>query len=203
VLQAIADHLPSPADVLDLGTADGRMLNAVHQRYPTARCVGVEYTEELAAFAAECFPDVEILQGDCQALDFADESFDVAIATAVIEHVPDPARMVREAKRVLRAGGILVLTSPDPFWERVATMTGHLRDDQHHLVMTLKQLTELMQDGGFAVVTARKFMLSPIGMPMEITVERAVRFFKLGCLMANQLVVARRPSAAVENMGYS
>jgi ubiquinone/menaquinone biosynthesis C-methylase UbiE len=154
--------------------------------------VGIEYTEELAELAAERFPDLEIIQGDCEALDVPDQSYDVAIAAAVIEHVPDPVRMVREAKRVLRCGGILVLTSPDPFWEHIATMVGHLRRDQHHEVMNLQQLTSLLRDEDLHIVRAEKFMLSPIGMPLEFAVERTFRFLRLDCLLANQLVVAVR-----------
>ncbi len=196
VIRAIDAHgLNPPADVLDLGTADGRMLNVIHQRYPAARCVGVEYTAELAEYAAEKFPSLEIIQGDCEALDFPDQSFDVAIAAAVIEHVPDPDRMVREAKRVLRPGGIVVLTSPDPFWEHVATMVGHLRRDQHHKVMNLRQLTELLRDEDLHVVRAEKFMLSPIGMPLEFPVERTLRFLRLGCLLSQS--TGGRGSASV------
>ncbi|MCA9112408.1 MAG: methyltransferase domain-containing protein, partial [Planctomycetaceae bacterium] len=148
---------------------------------------------ELADFAAERFPELEIMQGDCQTLDLPDQSVDVAIAAAIIEHVPDPRQMVREARRVLRDGGVFVLTSPDPFWEHIATMVGHLRSDQHHVVMNLRQLTELLQGEDFDVVIAEKFMLSPIGMPLEFTAERLLRSLRLDCLLANQLVAAVRP----------
>ncbi len=82
------------------------------------------------------------------------------------------------------------MTAPDPFWERLATGVGHLKEDQHHRVMGLEELQELVKREGFSVLKAEKFMLSPVGMPFEFAVERCLRKLHLGCLMANQLVVA-------------
>jgi len=84
------------------------------------------------------------VQGDVQELDFPGKSFDAALLTAVIEHVPAPEKAVSEANRILRQGGILVLTCPDPFWEYLATKVGHLKDGQHNKVMNISQLSNLL-----------------------------------------------------------
>lgn len=192
-LSAIEQFANSPVkDIIDLGAADGRMLDMVHRKYPQTHCVGIEYNQELVDFGKRKFPGLELIQGDIQSLDFPDDFFDVAIATAVIEHVPDPGKAMREAKRVLRRGGILVLTSPDPFWEHVATLVGHLKDDQHNEVMNLAQLCNLAQENGFVVLKSQKFMLSPVGMPFEIPIENIVRFIGLNFLFANQLMVCKK-----------
>lgn len=52
------------------------------------------------------------LQADLRALPFADGSFDVVYASHVLEHIKDDARVLSEAKRVLRAGGFAVLPVP-------------------------------------------------------------------------------------------
>ncbi len=50
----------------------------------------------------------------CDATDIPveDASFDVVLCTEVLEHVPEPQRMVREFARILRSGGTLLLTAP-------------------------------------------------------------------------------------------
>lgn len=45
-------------------------------------------------------------------LPFRDSSFDTAVSFQVLEHVPQPARMLAEITRVLKPGGVLVLTAP-------------------------------------------------------------------------------------------
>jgi len=193
VLAAIENFASKPPQkIIDLGAADGRMLDLIHRQYPQACRVGVEYNQELVNFGKTKFPDLELIQGDIQLLDFPDDSFDVVIATAVIEHVSDPGKVMREAKRVLRSGGIIVLTAPDPFWEHLATMVGHLNKDQHNKVMNLTQLSDLARKSGFAVLKAQKFMLSPVGMPFEFFVEKWMRRLHLDFMMANQLLVAKR-----------
>jgi len=193
VLAAIENFASKPPKkIIDLGAADGRMLDLIHRQYPQACCVGVEYNQDLVNFGKTKFPDLKLIQGDMQSLDFPDDSFDVAIATAVIEHVPDPAKAMREAKRVLNGGGIIVLTAPDPFWEHIATTVGHLKDDQHNEVMNLAQLSDLARKSDFTVLKTQKFMLSPIGIPFEFFVEKWMRRLHLDFMMANQLLVARK-----------
>ena len=49
---------------------------------------------------------------DAQAIPFRDEAFDAAVSFAVLEHVEDPARLVAEALRVLRPGGVVYFDVP-------------------------------------------------------------------------------------------
>ena len=52
------------------------------------------------------------VQLDSSAIPFADESFDVVLMTEVIEHVPDSVRTLKEVSRILKSGGILLITWP-------------------------------------------------------------------------------------------
>lgn len=191
VLTAIKNFTSKPPrTIIDLGAADGRMLDLIHRQHPEAHCVGVEYNQGLVNFGRTKFPDLKLIQGDIQSLDFPEGSFDVAILTAVIEHVFDPAKVMREARRVLKSGGIIVLTAPDPFWEHLAVLVGHLKDDQHNKVMNLVQLSDLARKSGFTVLKTQKFMVSPIGIPFEFFIEKWILRFHLDFMLANQLLVA-------------
>jgi SAM-dependent methyltransferase len=53
---------------------------------------------------------------DATALPFDDASFDAVTMFDVIEHVEDDARAIAEAKRVLRPGGFLLVTTPNEHW---------------------------------------------------------------------------------------
>jgi len=192
VLSAIERFATPPIrKVIDLGTAEGRMLQTISETYPEVTCIGVEYDRALISYGKGLFPDLQFVQGDIQVLGFKRKTFDIAVATAVIEHVPDPPRALREIKRVLVTGGLLIMTAPDPFWEHLATKVGHIKEEQHHRVMGLRELEDLLTREGFSVVQAKKFMVSPVGMPFEFAFEKLLTRLHLNSLMANQLIVAR------------
>ena len=178
-----------PKDIIDLGTAEGRMLNEIKKNFPKCNCIGVEYNQELIDYGKNNFPDLKFVKSDVQSLkNFGKNRFDVAIATAVIEHLEKPEIFVQEVKSILKTNGILIITAPDPFWEKVATKVGHLADEQHHDVPNIKIKT-YVEKTGLEVKVAQEFMISPIGMPFEENFEAILRFL-MHFLMANQLVVA-------------
>lgn len=194
VKAAINNHLEArPSSIIDLGTADGLMLKDLQIEHPNSHCTGVEFNYDLVQIAQKTNPHLNIIQGDVQDLSsFSDNTFDVAVATAIIEHLTDPNLFVAEVHRVLRPNGILILTAPDPFWERIATAVGHLQDEQHNEVPNIKKMSKFCTDHNLKIVETKKFMLSPVGMPAEFFVEKILRMFLVNFLMANQLVVARK-----------
>ena len=180
----------APENIIDLGTADGLMLSEIKDSFPSAKCVGIEYSRELVEVNSDT--RIIILKGDMNSLQIEDNSFEVAIAAAVIEHLPDPKMMLEEAKRVLKPNGIIIITSPDPFWEHIATMIGHLSPSQHVCLMNIKKIALLLIDVGYEVLEKKKFMISPFGMPLEISVEKLLTRMGLKFMLANQLIAARK-----------
>jgi ubiquinone/menaquinone biosynthesis C-methylase UbiE len=65
--------------------------------------------------AAQGTPGVELIACAAEQLPFDDASFDLVAASDVIEHVQSPQRVVAEAARVLRAGGLLFLATPNRY----------------------------------------------------------------------------------------
>jgi SAM-dependent methyltransferase len=99
-------------DVLDAACGVGYGSAYLAER--ARRVVGVDLNEDAVAYANERYarPNVEFRVGDLLALDFEDGSFDVVCAFEAIEHLEQPERFVAEARRVLRAGGELGLSTP-------------------------------------------------------------------------------------------
>ena len=183
-------HPEKPRSILDIGTADGLMLNNLKEAFTNTTCIGIEYASDLITCSKS--KTVYLIQGDALVLPFKDNVFDVAIATAIIEHVTDPTQLVREAFRVLRKNGIFIMTTPHPFWEGIATHIGHLKEEEHNELINLGKVISLFDKIGFRIVEAKHFMISPVGMPYELLFEKVLRICKLNFFLLNQKIVGRK-----------
>jgi SAM-dependent methyltransferase len=183
-------HPEKPRSILDIGAADGLMLNNLKEVFPAATCIGIEYANDLIACSKS--KNLCLLRGDALALPMKDNVFDVVIATAIIEHVSDPIQLICEAFRVLRKNGIFIVTTPHPFWERIATHIGHLKEEEHNELITLNKLVSLFDKARFEIVKAEQFMISPIGIPFEPVIEMMLKLCRLSFLLLNQKIVGRK-----------
>jgi SAM-dependent methyltransferase len=175
--------------IVDVGTADGLMLDDLRRRIGPLTYFGVDLS--LPLLGANPGDGVLKAQADALRIPVKNDVADAVIATAVIEHVTDPSAMLTECARVLRRSGLLILTTPVPFMDHLANLIGVWKDTGHVQTFTLDQIKALLESHGFSVLEARKFMFSPVGFPAEESIERVFGPLGLSLLMANQLLVGR------------
>ena len=94
--------------IVDLGCGDG--LIAVKLRGNNRRMTGCDLS--LTRVRRAITKGIEAVCADLLHLPYPEAMFDKAVCTEVIEHVPNPTAALKEINRVLRAGGIAVLTVP-------------------------------------------------------------------------------------------
>ena len=144
-------------DFLDLGSGDGAIAQLLLPRCRSVTCV--DRSEKMIAAAKRRFkgvPRVHLTQADMEALPFDDASFDHALCSSALTFVPNHARALSEAARVLRPGGRLVLTTLSAHSHASVTEAyGH-----RHPGFEPEELTELLVQAGLSVdqcqVTSRE-----------------------------------------------
>ena len=115
---AVAELAVRPGDVvLDLGCGPGADLPALAEAAGgSGRVIGIDNDPDAVRQARDRtagLPQVEVREGDVQALGFPAASADKARTDRVLQHVPDPAAVLAEARQVLRDGGTAVFAEPD------------------------------------------------------------------------------------------
>jgi ubiquinone/menaquinone biosynthesis C-methylase UbiE len=142
--------------MLDLGTGTGRMLELFSPLY--RRGVGIDLSREMLAVARANLDragiaNAQVRQGDLLALPFERDSFDLVTIHQVLHYLHEPAQAIREAARVLRHAGRLIIVDFAPH------ALEFLRDEQAHLRLGFsdRQIVEWMHEAGLEHVETRSF----------------------------------------------
>ena len=96
--------------LLEIGTGAGFFLKAAANAGWDAH--GLELSSEAAAYARETL-GLDVRQIPAEEMPFDPGSFDAAAMFEVIEHLRDPVAVLRAARRAVRPGGVLVLSTPN------------------------------------------------------------------------------------------
>jgi ArsR family transcriptional regulator len=168
----------------DLGCGTGRTVQTVAPF--VERVVAVDGSREMLETAAEHlrdFENVDLRQGELEALPVEEDALDAALLILVLHYVPDPARVLAEAKRVLRPGGRLLIVDMLPHErEEYQQQMGHV-----WLGFSEAQVSRYLTQAGFEQARFRPLPADPEARGPSLFVATAV------CSGQQSAVSSQRP----------
>lgn len=117
----------------------------------------------------------EVFCGTLEAANYSDDVFDVVTASEVLEHVPEPKRVLAEIARVLRPGGLLWMTTPHA-WGISAFMLGLkwsvVRPPEHLQLFSIRGAKRMLEQNGFRCLGVATEGVNPYELIQGLRVNR-------------------------------
>jgi 2-polyprenyl-3-methyl-5-hydroxy-6-metoxy-1,4-benzoquinol methylase len=140
-----------PGKLLDVGCGNGARLARL--RALGWEVCGQDLDPQAVSFAVKTF-GLQAYQGRLEDIRFPEASFDYITLNHVVEHSHDPVRLLKECRRLLKKGGLLVIVTPNgrsfahkyfgPFWRG-------LEPPRHIHIFSPKTLSILAAKAGLSV----------------------------------------------------
>jgi len=163
-LSEAAAHLPREGKVLEIGCGAGRFLRALHAYNPSLQLVGTDVSRSALEQLRKIDSGIEVRLTTDDRVPATDGEFDAVLVIDVLEHVPDPPRMLDEIQRVLRPGGIFHLHVPcegdfSSLWRWLPGQSGERgwkrRFGGHIQRFTRRQMLRQLSSRGYEVLRVR------------------------------------------------
>jgi len=181
--------------LLDAGCGTGWFSQAAAAR--GARVTSMDVGSELLKIVAQKCVSKRVI-GDLMKMPFKAKSFDIVVSSEVIEHVTDPRKAISEMYRVLKPGGILIITTPNRFWYFSLLIANALKIRPYQGLENWQHwgdLKDLLTHKKFKLVRMRGIHLFPFVVPFTYPALDFFHWFgySLGPVMVNIAIKAVKP----------
>jgi len=210
VLELIPNEL---GDILDVGCGPGVMAEAVLERGGTF--IGVDLSPEMVNEATALYgdrPKCKFQVGDVEKIEVPSSSFDLVIAMAVLEYLSSPDRMFKEIERVLRPGGLALITVPKrrhidrlmvwlatPFRKIAKLFVEPQSDPLPRYSLQPEELDAAAEKFDLAFAAGRQYQFTPIPYPFTRLAPNACMKVNLAC---ERWADTRNPALSYLAHGY-
>ncbi|MCL5773831.1 MAG: class I SAM-dependent methyltransferase [Firmicutes bacterium] len=134
----ILDKFSKPGKLLDVGCGTGDFLkSAQHAGWDVQGTEFSGYSSREAGSAV----NIPVFHGELEDANFPEASFDVITLWHVLEHIPDPAGLLQECRRILKDGGIMLVEVPNVNYA-LQKLKGYMNKGNAYFLLTFENSGE-------------------------------------------------------------
>jgi ubiquinone/menaquinone biosynthesis C-methylase UbiE len=194
IIAALRRHAGAGGRALEIGPGCGVYLPVLASLFGEVVATDIEeaYLRH-AARLRQTLPNLELVRDDVCASSLPAQGFDLILCTEVIEHIPQSDAVLRGIRRLLKPGGVLVLSTPQRYSPlelaaKIAFLPGVIQlvrriyrepvlETGHINLMTARTLQRQLHDAGFGIVEQHR---SGLYLPLiaEFGGERGLQFLQ-------------------------
>ena len=146
-LYLINKHIKKEDRVLEIGCGSGNILRFINSK----NIYGLDISPKMIYFCKKIMPYGEFTTGDAEDLPYENNFFDKVIISEVLYYLPNLEKALEEAKRVLKSGGLILITSLNKKYNFVKTLVNVLKIGVHDNVslafISLNNLKNSLEKG--------------------------------------------------------
>lgn len=132
------------------------MMNYLRTDRPGLRCYGIDIREGLNG--------ENVIKASCCNIPFKNNTFDIIIMAAVIEHIKNQEAVISDISYLLKEKGIIVITTPNPLYSfpaKIAANLGLKYKEGYDNSISMKKVKEILNKNGFSIKISRGFLILP------------------------------------------
>lgn len=157
-------RMPSElGDVLDVGCGTGAILSSLVDQFPASKLTGVDASSEMLQIAKDRLPpQVELRTGWAEELAFEHSSFDTVVCCNVFHFIRHPDQALQEMLRVLRPGGVIIITDwcDDYLTCKLCDIYLRWSDPSHFRMYGVSEFQQLIEEAGASQVQIHRYKVT-------------------------------------------
>ncbi len=177
-IDVIKFYLKNDYTVLDAGCGNGFIMDNLNENTVT----GIDFCFEMLQRGT----GKGFLCADAENIPFSKNTFDVVYSADLLEHVPNPSRMVSESSRVLKKNGKLIIITPNGNLRWILELLDTLKlkvPEGPHKFLKFKELGSILKKNNFKVIRHEKFIFFPKELPfISPLFEKSEKYTRQLCL---------------------
>ena len=172
----VKPYLNKKRNILDLGCGVFRWDTLLQ---PDTRYTGIDIEPDIISYNQKYYPQYSFFLNniDKESLSFLQSSFDLVIMLAVLEHLTNPIKILKEVGNILTDDGVIILSTPHPRGEKILEIGSHFKifsqdKHQHQPLINKEKMQSFARQSDLSITDFQSFLF---GFNQKIVLKKRLK----------------------------